>query len=116
MGQTIVRLGEGADLIIDEPSAVSPTDRALIVTQAVIQEFSGATVMTPSSRRGSLPIRIGHTVYQVYYHLRVKRIMNALTAYSEAIQHIESNSHLYDRRLSRTAIDALRACYRNELS
>lgn len=115
MGQTVIRLGDNADLILEEPGAVSSADRALIVTEVIIQEFSLGYTRSPSVHSGSLPIRIGSTIYRIYYQLKVNRIMNALTAYSEAIRHIENNPYLYDRRLARKAIQVLRECYLNEL-
>jgi hypothetical protein len=115
MGQTVIKLGDHADLILDEPSAVSSTERALILTEIVTQEFSATGIRNPSVHTGSLPVQIGSTIYRIYYQLKVNRIMNALTAYSEAIRHIENNSHLYDRRLARKAIEVLRECYLSEL-
>lgn len=115
MGQTIIKLGDNVDLILDGPSAVSSVDLALIVTEVIVQEFSVGSIRSPSIYTGSLPVRIGSTIYRIYYQLKVNRIMNALTAYSEAIRHIENNPYLYDRRLARKAIEVLRECYLNEL-
>lgn len=115
MGKTVIRLGNKADLIIDEPNVISASNRAIVLTTAIAQEFSGVTALNPSRHTGTLPIKVGATVYRVYYELRVKRVINALTAYSEAIAHIENNPHLYDTRLSRKAIEVLRKCYSEEL-
>jgi len=115
MGQTVIRLGDQAELILDEPAAVSSTERALIVSEIVAREFSGTASRKPAIYTGSLPVRIGARIFRIYYQFKVKQVMNALTAYSEAIRHIENNPHLYDRRLARTAINVLRQCYRTEL-
>ena len=115
MGKTVIKLGDKAELIIDEPNVISTNDRAMVLITAIAQEFSGVTALNPSRHIGTLPVRIGATVYRVYYELKVKRVINALTAYSEAIAHIENNPHLYDARLSRKAIEVLRKCYSREL-
>ncbi|MCL1468016.1 hypothetical protein [Argonema galeatum] len=115
MATITIKLGNEADLIIDEPNSASSGDRAIIVTSAIAQAFSDSTSLSPSTRTGFLPITIGSKVFRIYYELRVKRIMNALTAYSEAISHIEQNPHLYDQRLARKAIEVLRECYNDRL-
>ena len=115
MGQTVIRLSDQAELILDEPAAVSPAERALILAEIVTQEFSGTGIRKPAIYVGSLPVRIGAGIYRIYYRFKVNQVMDALTAYSSAIRHIENNSHLYDRHLARTAIQVLRECYRTEL-
>lgn len=111
----IIKLGNDAELIIDEPSSASSGERAIMLTSAIAQTFSNSTSLSPSTRTGSLPITIGSTVFRVYYEFRVKRVINALTAYSEAIIHIEQNPHLYDLRLANKALEVLRDCYRERL-
>ncbi|MFB2972613.1 hypothetical protein ACE1CD_26945 [Aerosakkonema sp. BLCC-F183] len=110
-----IKLGNDAELIIDEPKSASSGDRAIIITSAIAQAFSDSTSLSPSTQTGFLPITIGSTVFRIYYELRVKRILNALTAYSEAIRHIQQNPHLYDQRLARKAIEVLRECYNDRL-
>ena len=115
MGKTVIKLSDQAQLILDEPAVVSSAERGLIVAEIITQEFSAARTRKPSIYTGSLPVRIGSRIYRIYYQFKVNQVMNALTAYSEAIRHIENNSHLYDRRLARKAIEVLRECYRTEL-
>lgn len=115
MSTRTINLGDDAELIIDEPSSLSSNERPLLVTSAIVQALSGSTSLSPSTKSGYLPITIGSTVYQIYYQLRVKRVMNALSAYSEVISHIKQNPHLYDRRLALKAIEVLRECYKEYL-
>lgn len=115
MRQRIIKLGNDVDLIIDEPASVSSTERTLVVASAIVQEFSGKGTLAPTNKEGNLPIRIGSTVYQVYYQLRVKRVLNALAVYSEAIRHIEENPNLYNPRLACKAIKVLREYHQAEL-
>jgi hypothetical protein len=115
MGTRNIKLGNDAELIIDEPNSASSSERAIIITSAIVQAFSNSTSLSASIRNGFLPIKIGTTVFRIYYELRVKRIITALTAYSEAISHIEQNPHLYDQRLARKAIEVLRQCYNDRL-
>ena len=115
MSTRTINLGNDADLIIDEPSSLSSSERPLLVTSAIVQALSGSTSLSPSTQSGYLPITIGSTVYQIYYQLRVKRVMNALSAYSEAIIHIQQNPHLYDWRLAHKAVEVLRECCRERL-
>ena len=115
MGQTVIRLSDQAELILDEPAAVSAVERALILAEIVTQEFSATRIKKPSTYTGSLPVRIGSHIYRIYYQFKVNRVMDALAAYSEAIRHIQHNPRLYDRRLARKAIEVLRECHRAEL-
>lgn len=115
MPKRIIKLGDKADLIIEEPSSLPSANRALVVASAVLEGFKGSNVLRASSHSGSLPITIGYSVFKVYYRLRVKRVLSALEAYSEAIRHIENNFHLYDARLARKAIEVLKECHRREL-
>lgn len=110
MSTRTINLGDDAELIIDEPSSLSSNERPLLVTSAIVQALSGSTSLSPSTQSGYLPITIASTVYQIYYQLRVKRVMNALSAYSEAISHIQQHPHLYDRRLALKAVEVLREC------
>lgn len=115
MGTRTINLGNDAELIIEEPSSLSSSERPLLLTSVIVQALSGSTSLNQSTQSGYLPITIGSTVYQIYYQLRVKRVMNALSAYSEAISHIQQNSHLYDRRLAHKAVEVLRECCREGL-
>lgn len=115
MSTRTINLGNDAELIIEEPSSLSSSERPLLLTSAIMQALSGSTSLSPSTQSGYLPITIGSTVYQIYYQLRVKRVMNALSAYSEAISHIQQNPHLYDRRLASKAVEVLRECCKEYL-
>jgi hypothetical protein len=115
MGQTIIALGANAELIIEEPDLVPTSNRAVIITHAVAQAFQQSSCRQPGSIQGSVPIQIGQRLVRVYYELRIRRVLDALSAYSEAILHIKNNEDRYDRRLARKAIEVLRACYRAEL-
>jgi hypothetical protein len=115
MGRVTISLGNSAELIIDEPSSASPSDRALVLTHAVARSFSKHPRRQFETIGGSLPLRIGHRLVEVYYQLKVKKALDALTAYSEAIKHIEDNMLGYDDRLARKAIEVLRQCCRAEL-
>jgi len=115
MGTRTISLGSGAELIIDEPNSLSPSERPLLITSAIVEALSNSGSLTPSTRSGFLPITIGYKVYSIYYQLKVRRITNVLTAYSEAINHIQHNPHLYDRRLATKAIQVLRECCKERL-
>lgn len=115
MGRQTIILGQDAELIIDAPASVSDSSQSLVVAKAICQEFGGVTSLSPSTRTGSLSLRVGSSVYRVYYEFRVKRIMSALTAYSEAIRHIENNRYRYDQGLAEVAIETLRKCHRDVL-
>ncbi|NET45491.1 hypothetical protein [Okeania sp. SIO2B3] len=110
MGTRTIDLGNGAELTIDEPNSLSSSERPLLVTSAIVQAISDSASLTPSTRSGFLPITIGYEVFRIYYQFRVRRVMNALTVYSEAINHIQKNPHLYDRRLATKAIQVLHEC------
>lgn len=116
MTQAKISLSEDIELIIDEPDSVSSYERPLIVTSAIVQEFSSSLSINPSIRTGYLPITIGSRIYSIYYELRTRRVINALTAYSHAILHIRQNPHLYDRRLASKAIEVLIECYKENLN
>lgn len=115
MNTRTINLGNDAELIIDEPSSLSSSERPLLLTSTIIQAFLGLTSLSQSTQSGYLPITIGSTVYRIYYQLRVKRVMNALSAYSEVISHIQQNPHLYDSRLASKAVEVLRECCREHL-
>lgn len=115
MGQTVIDLGDQAELVIDEPNSQCSQHRATVITIALLNEFGGATNLGPAQRSGSVSLTIGYSLYRIYYQLRVKRVLSALTAYSEAIRHIQENIYLYDYRLARKAIEVLRECHRKEL-
>jgi hypothetical protein len=115
MSTRTINLGNDAELIIEEPSSLSSSERPLLLTSAIVQALSGSTSLSPSTHSGYLPISIGSTVYQIYYQLRVKRVMNALSAYSEAISHIQQNPHLYEHRLAHKAVEVLRECCKEYL-
>lgn len=110
MSRKTINLGNDVELTLDEPNELSYIDRPLLVTSAIVEAFSATTTLSRGTRTGFFPLKIGAKIYQVYYQIRVNRIINALTAYSEAINHIEKNPHLYDRRLARQAIAVLRDC------
>jgi hypothetical protein len=115
MSTRTINLGNDVELIIDEPSSLSSSERPLLLTSAIVQALSGSTSLSPSIHSGYLPISIGSTVYRIYYQLRVKRAMNALSAYSEAIIYIQQNPHLYDRRLTLKAVEVLQECCKEYL-
>lgn len=116
MGKTsVVNLGTDIELVIEEPNGLSSLNRALVVTSACVQEFGDGGLVFPSQRDGIFPITIAGRVYSIYYRIRVKRVINALTVYSETIKHIQNNPHLYDSRLATKAIEVLRSCFRDSL-
>lgn len=115
MTKRVIQLGQDAELIIDEPNYASSADRTAIVTSAILQEFSGLGYVNPAIQYGSLWLRIGAKFCRIEYELHVKRVLNALTAYSEAIDHIQSNPNLYDQRLAKKAVTVLRRCYKDTL-
>src|SRR5258706_13574709 len=94
-----IYLGNDIEIFIDEPVEVSAIERPYFVTSILADHaFDGSTLL-PSVYTGSIPLRIGYQVYRFYYEMRVKRVVDALDVYSEAIKHIEYNSGLYDARL-----------------
>lgn len=116
MTQQTISLGDGVDLIIDEPYNVTPSNRAAIVVSAIVNEFNSSSVSQfPTNKRGEFEFKIGYSVFKIYYQYKANRVLNALEAYSAAIRYIESNPYLFDQRLSRKAIEVLRKCYRDEL-
>jgi hypothetical protein len=116
MGKTsVIDLGADVELVIEEPDGLSSADRALAVTSACVREFGDGGLVFPCQRSGSFPVTIAGRIYSIYYQVRVKRVINALTVYSETIKHIQNNPHLYDSRLATKAIDVLRECFRSNL-
>ena len=116
MAQQTIPLADGIDLIITDPPGTSSTERAALVASAVISEFgNGATSFNPRNRNGQFEFKIGYSIFKVYYQYKTNRVINALEAYSAAIQYIENNMYLFDYRLAKKAISVLRKCYRDEL-
>lgn len=116
MPHRTIPLAQGVDLIIDEPQGTSTSDRAALVASAVINEFGNAsTSLAATNKRGEFEFKKGHSIFRIYYQYKANRVVNALEAYSAAINYIEGNSHLFDQRLSRKAIAVIRKCYKEEL-
>lgn len=116
MTHRTIPLAHGVDLIIDEPQGTSTSDRAALVASAVINEFGNvSTSLTATNKRGEFEFKKGNSIFKIYYQYKANRVINALEAYSAAIKYIESNSHLFDERLSRKAIVVLRKCFNEEL-
>lgn len=116
MTQRNISLGNNVELIIDEPNAISANERALVVTSAILNLVSQSnSSLYPSTISGYLPIEIGRQIYQVYYQFKVRRIINTLNIYNDAIVHIQNNRHLYHPHLANQAIETLRECYRDAL-
>lgn len=116
MAQQTISLDVGVDLIIDEPYNISSSNRAAIVTGALLNEFpNSSTSLLPSNKRGEFEFKVGDNIFTVFYQYKAKRVISALEAYSSAIRYIENNSHLFDQRLARKAIEVLRKCCRDEL-
>jgi hypothetical protein len=116
MPHRTIPLADGVDLIIDEPQGTSPSDRAALVASAVINEFGNiSSSLAPINKRGDFEFKKGQSIFRIYYQYKANRVINALEAYSAAIDYIEGNSHLFDQRLSRKAIAVLRKCFKEEL-
>jgi len=117
MTQRTIPLADGVDLVIDEPSGTSSSDRAALVASAVINEFGGGSgsAVIPLNKKGEFEFKIGYSIFKIYYQYKANRVLGALEAYSAAIQYIENNIHQFDYGLAQKAIEVLRKCYRNEL-
>lgn len=114
MNRVCISLGSDIDLTIHEPVNASASSRAMIVASAIKQEFQGVSVLGPSTRVGYLALTLGSEVLRVYYEMQVKRVLNDLAAYSQAIRYIETHSQQYDRRLAVAAINRLRECFKED--
>src|SRR5260221_13447890 len=115
MSEVVVSISDGIELIIDESENLSTAERSMVLTSALIEQIGEGRTVIPSLFQGSLVLDVGYRVYRVYYQLRIKRVMDALSIYSDAISHIESNPHLYDQRLAKKAIETLRECFYRKL-
>lgn len=116
MAERTIPLADGVDLIIDEPSGTSSSDRAAMLASAIISEFGNSSVsLMPINKRGEFEFKVGYSIFRIYYQYKANRVLNALEAYNAAIRYIENNPHLFDQRLARKAIEVLKKCYRDEL-
>ncbi|RMG34666.1 MAG: hypothetical protein D6732_10385 [Methanobacteriota archaeon] len=115
MTRRTISLADGVDLIIDEPSAAKPSDRAALIASAVINEFESGSNYLRANKSGEFKFKIGHSIFRIYYQYKVNRVLSKLEAYNAAIQYIENNMYQFDYRLARKAIDVLRQCFRDDL-
>lgn len=115
MTQKTIPLADGVDLIIDEPSAATSSDRAALIASAVINEFgSGSNYLMPN-KSGEFEFKIGYSIFRIYYQYKANRVLSKLEAYNAAIQYIENNMYQFDYRLARKAIEVLRKSFRDDL-
>jgi len=115
MSRKTIPLTDDIDLIIDEPSVTSSSDRAALIASAVVNEFgSGSNYLVPNKSR-QFEFKIGYSVFRIYYQYKANRVISKLEVYSAAIRYIENNIYQFDYRLAKKAIEVLRKCYKDEL-